>query len=119
MSREAAFASYRQKLEQGLVAHSPRGQAKLPPTELPVPPVGIPVYESVMVPEGEFFYLHAPGTYATSGRQRKIVFVGPLTYWRLQHPGVQPMLSRHCRGLRELERDRRRHPRSPRTVEGA
>lgn len=105
------FAGLRQKLEMGLVAHSPRGQATLPPTELPMPAVGIPVYRSVMIPEGEFFYSHAGGSTYKTGRQRKIVFVGPLTYWRLQHPGREPLLSRHCRGLRELARDRRRYPR--------
>jgi hypothetical protein len=100
------FDGLRQKMEMGIVAHSPRGQAKLPPADLPMSDVGIPVFRSVMVAEGEFFYSHDPGA-----RGGKVVFVGPLTYWRLQHPGVEPMLSRHCRGIQELARDRRRYPR--------
>jgi hypothetical protein len=114
---DAALDSYRQKVEQGAIAHSPLGQAVVKDPSVvhdpTMPDVGIPVYESVMIPEGEFFHSHAPGTYRTSGRQRKIVFVGPLTYWRLQHFGRDPLLSRYCRGLLELERDRRRYPRTP------
>jgi hypothetical protein len=38
-------------------------------------------------------------------------YLGPLTYWRFTHEGRDPLLSRYCRGVQELERDRRRYPR--------
>lgn len=100
---------FRQRVEMGAAARSPRAQAKLPPTDLPIKAMGIPVYRSTAIDEGVFFYGHDVWPDGTMGR--KVVFVGPITYWRLQHPGREPLLSRHCRGLRELERDRRRYPR--------
>lgn len=37
------------------------------------------------------------------------IAVGPLTYWSLTHDFKLPMVSRCSRGMRELERDRRKH----------
>lgn len=35
--------------------------------------------------------------------------VGPLTFWYLTHDFKLPMVSMFSRGMRELERDRRKH----------
>lgn len=35
--------------------------------------------------------------------------VGPLTFWYLTHDFKLPMISMYSRGMRELERDRRKH----------
>lgn len=97
-----------QKLQMAAAAVSPLAQAKIKPVE--TYPHGIPVYVSTAVDEGVFFYGHDMWPDGTMGR--KVVFVGPITYWRLQHPGRDPLLSKYCRGVQELERDRRRYPRS-------
>lgn len=98
---------YRQKVEMGMAARSARAQAKIVP--VPAYFTGVPVYVSTAVKEGEVLYGHDVGI--DGGLGRRVAFVAPLTFWRLQHPGREPLLSRHCRGLRELERDRRRYPR--------
>jgi hypothetical protein len=37
-----------------------------------------------------------------------VVWVGPLTHFKLTHDGRLPFETRYCRGVLELERDRRR-----------
>lgn len=70
---------------------------------------GLPIHRSLNMREGQIVV----GADAGVGN---VAFAAPLTFWRLQHPGRDPLLSRHCRGLRELERDRRRYPRPAETT---
>lgn len=37
------------------------------------------------------------------------LYAEPLTAFEMTHDGRLPLESRYCRGVRELERDRRRH----------
>lgn len=53
---------------------------------------------------GEFhMYLFGPRMGAAD------IIVGPLTHWYITHDFKLPMVSRCSRGMRELERDRRRN----------
>lgn len=68
--------------------------------------LGMLIQVSKMVPEGQL--LRFDGR-LTGGAPELIV--GPLTYWSLQHDGRWPWESRFSQGFRELDLDRRRHPR--------
>lgn len=58
---------------------------------------GAAITQSRLVREGEVYRI------GTS------IVIGPLTYWRWRHDFRDPMISRYCRGMHELERDRRKH----------
>lgn len=60
---------------------------------------------SRLVPEWQIF-LFGVSLGAGTGAD---AIVGPLTFWYLTHDFKLPMVSMFSRGMRELERDRRKH----------
>lgn len=65
---------------------------------------GVPIRITDSVPIGSVYTADLTGT----GRRIELIACERLTAWRLTHPGREPMLSVNCRGISELERDRRR-----------
>jgi hypothetical protein len=59
---------------------------------------------SRFVPEGQILRFDSR---LTGGAPE--MWVGPLTYFSMQHGGQFPLESRYSRGRLELERDRRKH----------
>lgn len=68
--------------------------------------VGVILNVSKYVPEGQELRFDKR---LTGGSDE--IWVGPLTAWSFGHNGRYPLESRYQRGMIELERDRRRHPR--------
>lgn len=64
---------------------------------------GHPVQCSRYVPEGQVILIGRRGVIGRRG-----AVVGTLTYWSLNHNGRYPFETRYCRGVIEMERDRRR-----------
>ena len=65
--------------------------------------LGAPIFSSPFVEEGVFMVGNDLGC--------TVYVVGPKTMWSLQHGFGWPGLSRYCRGVLELARDRRCYPR--------
>lgn len=58
--------------------------------------IGTPIRETRLVREGSIVYMFGAA------------YMGPRTRWSLARGGRWPSLSRYCRGVREMEQDRRR-----------
>lgn len=64
--------------------------------------IGHQLRVSQLIPEWQIFLFGSQYAGADA-------MVGPLTFWYLNHDFKLPMVSMCSRGMRELERDRRKH----------